>query len=212
MQGTDCKERREQKDLNKPPPRGPSWGSALPCWGAGNKPGLHPAGDAWLRRWDVLQPRAKVAIYSPVEQVINVQKEPQDAGRVGQGCAGSRVGGAGPEPAAFSPQPPWNRGQESRLWSKALFRGYFKRCEDSFWGTRGAPTLAAHPCESWGCSLIQALVSVASAKYYFPLNLNMFQPQTNQHGAAFNIPLTNKQNPSAFYGKGKSFLYCSPCI
>lgn len=108
--------------MNKPC-WGPPWGSALPRWGAGSKPRLHPTGDAWLRRRDVLQPRAEVAIYSPVEQVIDVQKEPPNAGKAGWGCGGS---GAGPDLAASSPEPPWNGGQESRLWSTSLVRGVFQ--------------------------------------------------------------------------------------
>lgn len=70
---------------------------------------------------DVLQPRVKDTIYSLIEQVVTVQKEPQDARRGDWGCAGSRVGGAGLDPAASSPEPPWNGGQESGLCSKTWF-------------------------------------------------------------------------------------------
>lgn len=126
-----------------------------------------------MRHQDVLQPRVQIALYSPIEQVVDMQKERQGAGerdRVIQA-----VGWGDLVPNLQHP-PPSNPVAESRRAGSAAkpCLGCTSRGVGTvFVGTRGTLTASAHPCKGWGCTHT-SFVSVASIKYCFLLNLNIF--------------------------------------
>lgn len=65
----------------------------------------------------------RLLFIAPLNKLSMCKRSPRMPGKR-DGAA--RAGGAGPDLAASSPEPPWNRGQESRLWSMSLVRGVFQ--------------------------------------------------------------------------------------
>jgi len=114
----DCKERREQRDFNKPC-RGLS--GAQPCPVESRKQTLAPS--RWGHSAEApAHPPAKSegCCSSALERVGDTRKGPRDAGTAGQGCAGS-----GSQTCSILPRASWEGRPGEQALEQSLVWGAF---------------------------------------------------------------------------------------